>query len=390
VDTSIQALSPDFAVPELINGLINTVEGAALRDVNSEHADIMFIDRLLDSAYTGTGSKGVDTKRATMLWNSVAGITSVSGINAYAIENQNNVSDRVEDHALTDAHARMDRFLWVDLVAGKSQTDRFQTTMPNKTGYKADSYGIILGADIAISADTVAGIALSYVKGDLKSKGSYLKTDSDAKAYGASLYASQKFGNAKVSGLFGFQKQNGKATQSFTDMLGNGYGISNKQDSKSIVLSVKAEYDFPVSKSVVVKPHVGLRYSYTNFDDSVIKINGKSAFNVDTDSKSLLKVPVGVAFEGNFKANGWNVSPKADLSVVPQFGNTSVSSKVSARSFKGSDTFSYDVTGKVAGELVLGVEAQNKAHTFGVYYKGSIGDKGRTSNSVNVGYRFSF
>jgi hypothetical protein len=385
VCTSITCITDGYTHPEQIDDVIFGGEG------DPEAKDYEFITAVMDPEKIGAGDGTMlDYDRSKFVWNSAMNIAALSGAHTYSMTMSQSVANTVEDHVNGLTNLDLDRSLWVHLVAEHPRATSLKSDLSQNYGYKANSYGIILGADRSFGKDAYAGIAFDYIKGNLDSRGAYAGTTTSNTIWGATLYGAKQFGNAKVSAYASYQDSNGKASQYHGMRSGTGYGIATDVDSKTFSVGLRAEYAADFGK-VAVKPHAGVRYSHVKYGDSSIRINGEKAFNVSTSGADLVHAPVGVAFEfKDVKAAGWNVAPKIDLGVTPVLGGKNRTNSVRAASFNRTTKFSYQTSGSISANAALGVEASKGAHTVSLTYRGSVGDRGMSSQSVNFGYRFSF
>ena len=87
------------------------------------------------------------------------------------------------------------------------------------------------------------------------------------------------------------------------------------------------------------------------------KVDGKKVWGNTPDATNTFQLPVGVAVRGDIMtASGWNVRPQADLTLIPQFGDTEQKTKLS--NFNGvSDKLSGEFAGKFGTNINLGVQA---------------------------------
>lgn len=390
-DTSIKALSPDFAVPDVIDGLINDEANIGLRDPNSNKMDVAFIERVLDKNYVGTTADGkLDVKKATRLWNSVVEMSAASASTAYSIGQVSDTMGMIEDRAAgMDLLAQKKDHLWVKPMGKYSKADKLEGEGSMTGGYEATTYGLMLGADASDENLTLGG-ALSYAKGDLKSRGDWTATDTDVELYGINAYGAIRQGKAAFIGHVGYAQSKGEAKQNFSDVRGNGYAVKSDIKNKMITAGLRGEIRFDVTDSVVVTPHLGIRYVKTKTDGYDITMNGKQAFKVGKADGDLWQLPLGVSVKADLWEGAWKLAPYADISVVRQFGDTDMTTSVSATSYAASDSYRFDVAGKTMGELKLGLSAEKKNHTFGLSYTGSVGTQGSQTHSVTASYSYRF
>lgn len=390
-DTSIKALSPDFAVPDVIDGLINDEANIGLRDPNSDKMDVAFIERVLDKNYVGTTADGnLDVKKATRLWNSVVEMSASSGSTAYSIGQVSDTMGMIEDRAAgMDLLAQKKDHLWVKPMGKYSKADKLKGEGSMTGGYEATTYGLMLGADASDESLTLGG-ALSYAKGDLKSRGDWTATDTDVELYGINAYGAVRQGKAAFIGHVGYAQSKGEAKQNFSDVQGNGYSVKSDIKNKMITAGLRGEIRFDVTDSVVVTPHLGIRYVKTKTDGYDITMNGKQAFKAGKADGDLWQLPLGVSVKADLWEGAWKLAPYADISVVRQFGDTDMTTSVSATSYAASDSYRFDVAGKTMGEVKLGISAERKNHSFGLSYTGAVGTQGTQTHALTAHYNYRF
>ena len=387
-DTAIGSLSKDFVAPNVINGLIDTEEGAAIRDVNSPFADVAFIDRMLDVNFAGKDAEGnLNLANSLEKMNSVIGFNAATGMDAYAHTMVSDKMDRIDRRAQSMLGLE-DRSFWVDVIGSKTKTDGLGFGN-GEAGFNADNYGLIFGADVNVRNGLRVGAAFNYVDGDVESEGDVVSTKTDAETLGLTLYSAYEWGDFRLLGQLGYDRVKGDAKQNFADVQANSYEVTGNTEAQIFSLGLAGEYlvDFG---SFSMVPHAGLRLTHADYDAFDSYINGKKAFHNEADASDIVQLPIGVAFKGNILTNGWMLMPTADVSVVPQFGDTDSQVRVSATNFAGTDTYGYDIAGDFVGKLNLGLTGEKDAHRFGVSLDFSAGDKGARSTGVTFDYRLTF
>lgn len=387
-DTAIGSLSHNFIAPNVINGLIDTEEGAKIRDVNSPFADVAFIDRMLDVNYVGALADGsLDLANALEKMNSVIGLNAATGMDAYA---HNLISDKMDrvDHHMHQTIGQLDRNFWVDLIGSKMKSKSLALGATN-TGFDADNHGFIFGADVNLKPNIRLGAAFNYVDGDVESLGDVVKTKTDAKTYGLTAYGSYNHGQLRLLAQMGYDETKGHASQSFVDVKQEAYRVTGNTKAKTFSLGLTGEYSIDYG-AISLVPHAGLRFTHAQYDGFTTHINGKKAFANNVEDTNIIQMPVGLSVMTVLDKNGWILVPNADLSVVPQFGDTASSVEVSAMNFNGTDSYSYDITGDVVGKMSFGVNAEKGSHRIGVNVGVSAGDKGARSTTLSLDYRLAF
>lgn len=86
--------------------------------------------------------------------------------------------------------------------------------------------------------------------------------------------------------------------------------------------------------------------------------------------------------------SGWTVRPHADLTVIPQFGDTEQDIKVKNGEF--TDAVNGDVAGNFATKATFGLQAMKNNTTVGARYGFTVGDMGRQDHALKVEVRYAF
>lgn len=390
IDTSIQALSTCFALPEVINGLIDKESMIERRSVNSKDADIAFIERMLDGAFVGKLSDGtLDVFKAAGLWNSATQLSAASGADAYALQAARHILSDVEEH-LRNASDQNGSAFWVMVDGRRDKADKLESSGEMKGGFEADTYGMTFGVDAVRSNDWVAGASFHYEDGTLDSLGSYTKTNTDVGIFGFEAYAQKRMGEASVMGYAAYAKNNGDVTQTFADLKNNSYRVNGDLRADIYTLGLRGDCTFAAGSNWSITPHAGLRYTHLDYDGYDVKINDQRAFAVDDHSADIIDLPIGMSVAGLWRSGGWTLSPHADISVIPSFGDTETAVGVAATTFAGADTYDLDLSGHTFVEGALGLTAVHDAHTLNLSYRGLAGDRGTQGHSLSFQYQLSF
>ena len=388
VDTSIQALSDRFALPEVINGLINDEAMSAKRDVNSDCADIAFVERMLNGAYAGKLKDGsLNVARASSLWNSATQLSAASGLSAYALDVARTMDGQVTSHLNEDVNASG---FWVKVEGRRGGADRLESSGTMTGGYWSDVDGMTFGADVLATDAWTLGVALHYEDGKLESRGDYTDTRTNVEAFGASAYAKRMLDNMSVTTRLGFSHVAGDVRQTFDDAKKQAYRIEGDLKANVLTASIRWDVSHPITNSLLLIPHADLRYTHAQLDGYGIRINGQNAFTTEKHDGDIVELGLGVTMKGTFAADEWTVQPFADLTVRPALGDTDVPARVYAVSYGGADDYRYDVASRITADVAFGVEAGKGAHAVSVTYRGSAGSQGTESHALSMSYRMAF
>ena len=380
----LETVYPDIVLPGLGN--------EALQDC-AKGNDSSFICGIVKD-------ENLTVEEKTRIINSVAQIASVGGTTASAYADMGLVSDVLEDRLSFTGPTHKDGqllqipatdALWVEVIGGKTKTGSL--ALSNLSGgVKSDTYGVMIGADALMPKPAVkVGGAFSYLSGSLTSTGSGLSTTNDYDTYGAHLYAAwtptTKF---NLVGHVDWMLQDSDISMSIgTDSFGKASAKPNVNVAQA---GIRAEVRETVGVFDIV-PHVGLRAVYTKTDDFKTKIDGKNAFRNALEDTFTVQMPIGLTVSGYVPAQGgWTVAPKADITFVPQVGDTDQTSTVRGTAMSSSDSVTGAFAGEYYGQVKLGLTMINpKADTsFGGTVGYARGDAGKKDLTFGVQFTKNF
>ena len=380
----LETVYPDIVLPGLGN--------EALQDC-AKGNDSSFICGIVKD-------ENLTVEEKTRIINSVAQIASVGGTTASAYADMGLVSDVLEDRLSFTGPTHKDGqllqipatdALWVEVIGGKTKTGSL--ALSNLSGgVKSDTYGVMIGADALMPKPAVkVGGAFSYLSGSLTSTGSGLSTTNDYDTYGAHLYAAwtptTKF---NLVGHVDWMLQDSDISMSIgTDSFGKASAKPNVNVAQA---GIRAEVRETVGVFDIV-PHVGLRAVYTKTDDFKTKIDGKNAFRNALEDTFTVQMPIGLTVSGYVPAQGgWTVAPKADITFVPQVGDTDQTSTVYGTAMSSSDSVNGAFAGEYYGQVKLGLTMINpKADSsFGGTVGYTRGDAGKKDLTFGVQFTKNF
>ena len=380
----VRTVYPDIAIPNIANDdLLQCKSGDAGAD---------FICRVLRD-------KELDVAGKTKVINSVANIAFAGGAMSVSMNDLNTAADSIEgrvsmrNEAFTEYGVMREwergNDLWVDVIGGKQKYKSLSATGISKAGFDTNAYGLVMGYDRKLAGKSVIlGAAFSYNHGSLDSTGDVLKTKNKYDSFGLHAYgAYAPVDRVNLIGTLSWMHNSSDITQSI-----NAAGF-NKADAdvktNLFSLGARAEATLPVGKANVI-PHAGLRYVWAKSGSYDTKVDGKKVWGNTPDATNTFQLPVGVAVRGDIMtASGWNVRPQADLTLIPQFGDTEQKTKLS--NFNGvSDKLSGEFAGKFGTNINLGVQADKGPATFGVRYGFTGGTKGKADHAFKFEARYRF
>ena len=380
----VRTVYPDIAIPNIANDdMLNCKSGDPGAD---------FVCRVLRD-------KELDVAGKTTILNSVANIAFAGGAMSVAMNDLNTAADSIEgrvsmrNEAFTDygVMREWDRGndLWVDVIGGKQKYKSLSATGISKAGFNTNAYGLVMGYDRKFAdKPIILGAAFSYNHGSLDSTGDVLKTKNKYNSFGLHAYgAYAPVEKVNLIGTLSWMHNSSDITQSI-----NAAGF-NKADAdvktNMFSLGARAEATIPAGKANIV-PHAGLRYVWAKSGKYDTKVDGKKVWSNKADATNTFQLPIGVAVRTDIAtASGWNVRPQADVTVIPQFGDTKQKTKLS--NFNGvSDKLSGEFAGKFGTNVNLGVQADKGPATIGVRYGFTGGTKGKADHMFKLEARYRF
>lgn len=253
------------------------------------------------------------------------------------------------------------------------------------TDIDIDTAGVTVGAHSPIGKDKAAGIAVSYLDNKADS------ADARAKARGHTVVL-QGYGSWTPSENWRVKAGLAYAYQSddvdLTTPLEPAKAASARVKQHAVALGAAVERPIRIG-SVTVTPHAGAELTWVKGVSFDTRIDGATAFTNDRERIVSAQLPVGVSVATHFKAGGWALSPKADITVAPRFGRT-VDTRVSATGTDKAWTVSNDIAGKAAVTATVGLTAQNGDWTVGAQYGYNGADKSRKGHVINLKANYAF
>ena len=380
----VRTVYPDIAIPNIANDdMLNCKSGDPGAD---------FVCRVLRD-------KELDVAGKTKILNSVANIAFAGGAMSVAMNDLNSATDSIEgrvsmkNEAFTENGVMREwergNDLWIDVIGGKQKYKSLSATGISKAGYDTNSYGFVMGYDRKFAdKPIILGAAFSYNHGSLDSTGDVLKTKNKYNSFGLHAYgAYAPVEKVNLIGTLSWMHNSSDITQSI-----NAAGF-NKADAdvktNMFSLGARAEATIPAGKANIV-PHAGLRYVWAKSGKYDTKVDGKKVWSNKANATNTFQLPIGVAVRTDIAtASGWNVRPQADVTVIPQFGDTKQKTKLS--NFNGvSDKLSGEFAGKFGTNVNLGVQADKGPATIGVRYGFTGGTKGKADHMFKLEARYRF
>lgn len=316
--------------------------------------------------------------------DSVFDFSKLSGASYGALYAAGLASDAITEHVRSEKAAR-NTGLWVDVMGGHNRIKELGTS-GHHYGLKTDAYGVTFGADMPVYEGLNLGAAMTFVKNDIESTGSYQKTENKQKTYGVRVYGKQSIGEkASLIGQIGYAYADNDITQG----LPAGLGVL-KGDPKGSVVSAEVGLELPLmTGSWEVVQHTGVKYNYVKTDGFTATRNGAAVYRAEKQENHVVQVPIGVRIGKTIEAQGWTVKPQADISIVPALGGNTLKTKIRVGDVSAMTTKT-DLISETYAAGMIGVEAEKGPHAVGLKYRFAAGDSDMQDHSVRVQYRYSF
>lgn len=234
------------------------------------------------------------------------GALASTGIQAMMRRADTILAQTIADRTALDRALTPGANLWVDVTGERYEADSFK----NNGKFRSDmAYGAF-GADFDVADTVVAGTAIQFGKGKLRSGVASIKNDIEN--YGITAYASKSFGASKLVGEVAYVRSENKITSSQK-------ALGQKVDSEIYSLGVRGQHQFTAGNFAII-PSVGVRVSEMRTD--AMKVG---AVKVAKQKQTLVQTPISLRIVGNITdKTGWVVAPSAKLSFVPTFGDKEI------------------------------------------------------------------
>ncbi len=281
--------------------------------------------------------------------------------------------------------------IWIDTMGGWSKAKSlFKATGLSSYGYRNHSFGIITGWDHKFEdRPFVLGVAVSFEKGSLKSRGSAVSpTKNEYKSYGVHIFGNYSENeHLNLIGSLHWLHNNSGVKQSTG--VADFATVSASMHTNTYAAGLRAETMIKAG-DVNIIPHVEARYMYGKTRGFDTRVGGSKIWRTKANGTHSLQLPFGVAFRSDKKFdNGWNLRPNLDIEAIPQIGNTK--QKTVVTNYNGvSDVIVGQFAGKWAGQARVGFQADKQNATVGAHYTFLGGNKGRAGHTFMLQARTRF
>ncbi len=331
------------------------------------------------NATAGAGSTDATKAAGAAALNAVTSLGELAAVNhgLYTVSNQ--MTDAVADHLSIMDKEETGRDVWAAYIHNKEDTDGMKLG-GIEAKYDAKYNGVVVGADLVKSDKGTAGVALTYVDGDVSGTSGGVHTKNDAKYYGASIYGRIDNSNMALLGDISYMHSKGDITQ-----YNSGVDITAKPKSDAFSVGVKAEWAVKIGESAKLVPFAGVRYMRLGTGDYENNLGMK----YDVDNQNLFLAPVGVAYSGNFEMGNknWQFKPIVEFGYTFNMGDKDTDQKVSYNGY--GDTFGMDIvdSGYWFGRVGFGFSNKRTEWLLGYQYMKSENTR---NNKYMVHFSFKF
>lgn len=304
-------------------------------------------------------SKNNATKAAQVAaFNSAANMGEMGGVNHAAYSVSNAMTDAVADHLSIATHGDHDKDIWAHYVHNKENIEGISLGGLS-ADYDFQYNGIVVGSDLYKKGKATAGIALSYVDGDVTGSNIASNTKNEAEYYGASVYGRIDNGNSAVIGDITYMHGSNDITQN-----NSGYKLTADADTDVFSIGVRAEQKVEAGIGQFV-PYAGLRYMHIgtgNYTNSI-------GMSYDVDEQNLWLLPVGVTYSCDAKAGDWTIRPVVEAGYVWAMGDRDTNQTVSLNGAANGFGFDTADSGSFVSRFAVEAEKANVTYSLGYEYQ---------------------
>ena len=256
--------------------------------------------------------------------------------------------------------------LWGQIVGGTAKRDESTKSV----GFKATSYGLVMGTDFDVTDEMIAGVALGWIRANNNT--SVADAGSDIDTYQAALYGSwtpkSLGGRLHVDGQLGFGYSD--TDQSRVIHAFNVRAVADFKGWQTFA-DVTAGYDFPLGDNAVLTPYAGLRA--VHFASDGYTETGAGLLNVTADdySDNSLRHDIGAKVATSFDSSLGKVTPSLKLGWLHDYGG----SPASVTGALGGVTFVSPSSSIAENGLAIGAGieiAKSDTLTLGFEYDGDL------------------
>jgi len=237
------------------------------------------------------------------------------------------------------------------------------------SGFDADTYGLVFGADAAVAEVNRLGFALSYARSDVDSNSNIAPNSADVDTYQAVIYGSRSLSGATEINFqsdVGYHKTDGKRS---VNLLLPGQKAKGDYDSWSFHIGAGLAHTLSLSDKTTITPSV--RADYARIDSDSYTEKGAGALNLKVDDTTVEELILSVDAKLAHK-----LTERATLTANMGVGYDAINESASITSaFAGAPGTAFTTRG-------LNPDAWS--------YRGGLGVVGNVSETLEVTARYDF
>lgn len=365
---------------------VNSLNALELNS-DSESMGVRFLSRAMDEARLSDSA-------VTPTVNEVSRAAVTAGVQNTALRLSDAASDTVLQHLSLGNFDSGSSFhhdgidMWATPMYGNTYTHGMAAS---GTSVRGNFGGLAFGADAEIGAlaggKVRVGAALNGGGGKSDTRGTATTTENSYNFGGVNLYAGWNLDSLNVMASLGYGIADHDVKMSLPSSMQMGQAKADV-DTGVFTADLRAEYQIKTNWLDIL-PHAGVRYTSLHTDSHDLKINGSTLNSVDSDTQNIVQFPVGVTVSKNIDVAGWNVKPKADVSVIPAAGDKEAFTKVNFSGINAMDSVNTRIMDSTSWGGMIGVQAEKGNLNFGLNY-GVQASRHETDQNVQftLGWKF--
>lgn len=365
---------------------VNSLNALEL-DSDSPFMGVRFLSRAMDEAVLSDSA-------VTPTVNEVSRAAVTAGVQNTALRLSDAASDTVLQHLSLgnfDSGSSFHRDgidIWATPMYGNTYTHGMAAS---GTSVRGNYGGIAFGADAEVGAlaggKVRVGAAVNGGGGKSDTRGTATSTENSYNFGGVNLYAGWNLDSLNVMASLGYGIGDHDVKMSLPSSMQMGQAKADV-DTGVFTADLRAEYQIKTNWLDIL-PHAGVRYSSLHTDSHDLKINGSTLNSVASDTQNIVQFPVGVTVSKNIDVAGWNVKPKADVSVIPAAGDKEAFTKVHFSGINATDSVNTRIMDSTSWGGMIGVQAEKGNLNFGLNY-GVQASRHETDQNVQftLGWKF--
>lgn len=360
----IRLINSERALPglKMVNS-VNTIFVLGLNDLNSDNPGIEFVTKGLDTSYIS------DENLARNVLNSAALISELGGHQRANLDINNSIKSSILNHRFNEANNN----IWIDYTNSQNNFDNKEFENKNKLN------GFTIGKDYLLNDKSILGVAFSFGKGDIDSKGNFQKTENKYKYYGASVYYKKEFENFNLTSYLGAIRNSGDISQ-------NNFLEKINANLDSRVFSLGAEVESK-NKILGLTPYFGIEGTSlvtTGFDT---KSSKGVMFETEKSIQNIISVPIGLKYEKSYFIKIGKITPFINLEMSPTFLEKEIENVIKVKNINAKDRIKSKIIGSSVflGRFGFEVKRDNLSYELRYEFK-----KSSISQISSIGFKIEY